>query len=497
MPDSRDVQRLLSEAAHAPTLGEAQQLVAQAEHLRGQLHTEAAAQRDVDLAGAQVRELLTPVAVHEHHTAATDWIGTLDTTPDANQMQNQILAQATLWHGKLPVEVRADDAEFSEQARGMARRLAGQYGEHAPLASQTFLEHVGSLHGREAALRRSAADAGVFPTGSDHNGLPLDVTTSERANVIQQLESPNPGQDLTQVNDPGLGQADTQVDRQNGDVGTTQVADAGYDKQASRRVAARKGASMPHAQCPTCGGHGRVAVRAVPQARPLSISQIVAGRKVGYSGLPQVDQVINPSDTAPEQTPLPPEVMWPWDMNGQENDVPEAEQQIKQRQQMSPTATAARTRAARMAAQLAYRHVMGGQDDSGWMGDMGQSPVGPGEQDGGNPGGPTNLQTADEVYGYGGDNGNQPLRPFGQDEADDEHNNPSQWAPGQPAQADVAGRLNQTAVPGGGGPAFPNPPMNKGGARQADTSDDPEIQKALAFVRRRRAHLETQAQKAG
>lgn len=252
---------------------------------------------------------------------------------------------------------------------------------------------------------------------------------------------------------------------------------------------------MQHAQCPTCGGGGRVAVRAMPPARPLSITQIVAGRqRTAFSGLPQVDQVINPSDTNVEQTPLPEQVAWPWEMDANQapDAIPEAEQQIKQRQQMSPTARrTTRQQAAQMAARMAYRQVMGGQDDTGWMGDMGATPPGPGEQDGGNPGGPSNLQTPDEVYGYGGDNGNQPLRPYGQDEADDEHNNPSTWAPGQPAQMDMSARPNMTAVPGGGGPAFPNPPIGNG--KQGSIDSDPQLQKALAFVRQRRALLESRA----
>jgi hypothetical protein len=503
MPDSRDVQRLLIEAGNAPTIGESQRLVTEAENLRTVLAEKIAADRGLDLAHAVIDERLTPVAVHEFHTAATDWIGDVDTSFDKTAMTNTILAEASLWYGDIPHEVKSYRDEFEQQAFGQARHLAGAYGEQAAEAEHAFINHVATLYGREkkAGLFTEAASTvpqvgedgypdGQFSTGGTYQGLPPDATTSENAAVIQQLEAnngPNASQDVTSVNDPGLTQADTQVDRADNSSGgpTDQVADAGQDKFARRNPRMnRKGnkeRSMQHAQCPTCGGHGRVAVRVAPQP---TIESIVAGKKhKAVSGLDQLDQIVDPHDNGPAPTPLPQEVAFPWTIapGQQEQTIQENAQQLAERQKM-----------AKRAAELAYKQVLGGYDASGWMGDMGASGVGPGQQDGGNPGGVTNLGVPSEVYGWGGDNGNQPLKPYGQDEADDYTNNPGMnWQPGMPTQMDMSGQAGTTQGPaGGGGAPFPNPPMND--KKSAKIEQDPELVKALAFVRRRRAFLETQ-----
>lgn len=243
---------------------------------------------------------------------------------------------------------------------------------------------------------------------------------------------------------------------------------------------------MQHAQCPTCGGHGRVAVRQAPLP---SIEQII---RQGVSGLDQIDQTVDPHDNGPAPTPYPADVAFPWTMaedgNPQQRTMAETEQQLAQREQMKGASL--KEQVARLAAQEAYRRVLAGYDDSGWAGDMGQTPPTPGQQDGGNPPG-VNLGMPDPVYGEGGDNGNQPLRPYGADEANDYVNNPGMnYQPGQPTQADT--QINPTSVPGGGGPGFPDDGVGRtpGGKMSAKVADDPEIQRALAFVRQRRALLE-------
>lgn len=486
MPNGTDVQQLLAAAAKAPTLQESQRLVAEAENVRSQLYAQASAQNDVDLANAIVINHLQPTAVYERDTAATDWIGDIATsTPDLKTASHQVQARGTVWFNKLAAEVKADEDEFAEQAVGMARRLAGAHGEQAPMIQQAFLDHVATMRAQHVAINPKA-----FPTNADYEGMPQGYTTSERAPVIEQLEAnsgPGASQDVVPTNDPGLGQVDTQVERiNNGGDSTSNSLDMGQDKQANRRVASVKESGM-HAQCPTCGGHGRVAVRQTPLP---SIEDIV---RLGVSGLDQLDQTVDPHDNGPAPTPYPADVAFPWTMQEgeqpQENAIGQAEQQIQQREQLKG---ASRKQVAELAAREAYRQVMAGYDASGWAGDMGQTPNGPGQQDGGNPPG-VNLGMPDAVYGEGGDNGNQPLRPYGQDEANDITNNPGMgYTPGQPTQYDQGGQVNSTSVPGGGGPGFPNPPMNNGKkSSKKDPSEDPEIQKALAFVRRRRALLET------
>jgi hypothetical protein len=109
----------------------------------------AAQEREWDGAGAIVTETLSPVAVHEHHTAATDWIGEIDTSGE--NYHQAICAEASVWYSGVDPLVKGDRAEFAEQAKGMARRTAGKYGESADAAAQTFLDYAAYLHSREAA----------------------------------------------------------------------------------------------------------------------------------------------------------------------------------------------------------------------------------------------------------------------------------------------------------------------------------------------------------
>lgn len=518
MPGDRDVQRLLVAASQAKTLAEQQRLVGEAEKLRNQVVAQHTASRELDLANAVVRQHITPAPVHEMHTEATDWIGGLSTTAsaDVSGAEQEMTAQGTVWYGRVATVVKADTEEFETQAQGMAHRLAGAFGEHAERAEAAFVGCVQELRARDmrtGALREAASGLpqvgeGGYPAEtmvglSVDNALPVSETTSERAPAIQELEA-NGGagasQDVTQVNDPGLGEVDNLADGPNGDAGTappkrgsrvtaspnqdsdaawpscpgcgkpvspiSQAMDSNNNPTHQTCIGGRKESSM-HIKCPTCG-QGRVAARVAPQP---SITDIVAGRHVAYSGLPQVDQVAN-ADDSPGATPLPPEVAFPWVMEpGQQNQaIAETEQQIAEREQRKG---ASKRQLAEYAAKVAFQRVMAGQDDSGWLGDMGQGGVAPGEQDGGNQPS-SNLGAPDPVYGQGGDNGNQPLKPYGADEANDYTNNPGQmWQHGQPAQMDLAGRGESTQA-----------------TASRSANDDPEIQKALAFVRQRRAAIE-------
>lgn len=468
MPDSRDVSRLMAEAAVAPNGQETRRLVGEAENLRTELATQASRDREVDLSNAIVMDHLTPVRVHEHHTAATDWLGEIDTAPDAGQMQNDILAQASLWYGKTASMIKERPDEFEQQAWGQARKLAGAYGSLAQQAEDLFLGHIGGMHEREVrtgTITLVADDMptaggqpgpdGTFPTGAYPTALDGEATSSERAPQIEALEgngaNNNSGSDVVPVNDPGLGQSDPTAEQIN------------------------KGASMQSAPCPACGGHGRVAVRRS------------ATQKEGFSGLPQLDQVVDPSDTQVQQTPYPAQVAFPWLMNpgNVEQAINETEQQLAEREQRKGASRKAVEKQAQAAAAAAYRQVLAaGYDDSGWAGDMGAGGYSPGQQDF-NPQPSSNLGQPDPVYGQGGDQGNRPMKPYGADEATDETNQPAQWAPGQPTQMDLGGQVNSTQAPAG--PGFPNPPING-----KQSSVDPEIAKAERFIAQRKALLAQQ-----
>src|ERR1044071_9409255 len=73
-PTLRSVAALRQEAANATSYIEQQRLIAAAEAAQAQVLRAQAADRETDLA-AQVISPITPVAVHEMHSTATDWLG--------------------------------------------------------------------------------------------------------------------------------------------------------------------------------------------------------------------------------------------------------------------------------------------------------------------------------------------------------------------------------------------------------------------------------------
>ena len=193
------------------------------------------------------------------------------------------------------------------------------------------------------------------------------------------------------------------------------------------------------ASCPTCGGHGKVAVR----ARELpSIDDI---SKEAVSGLDQIQQTVDPHDNGPKPTQLPADVAFPWVLNPQAQ-VPaaigQAEEQIAQRNSLSPTQQAnSKQPATRQSVQSAK--TAGGRDNSGWMGDNGARGLDyPGEQIGQYPQPSTSEGYVDPAHGQGGDVGaNKPAKPYGAAEADDYTNNQGMnWQPGQDTHADQGWR---------------------------------------------------------
>lgn len=449
MPNSQDAARLLREAAQAPTLADQRRLVGESQQIRHHLRAEAQAHRELDWSNTLLADRREAVPVFSHVTAASDWLTEVETSvPDATAMAHTITAEATLWYGKVSPEVKADAAEFGQHLAGRAAVVAGAFGEQAETAYRDFMAMAAALRTRDVKTGSIKESASGLPQVSEPgnpadtsnpnaNGnydaaLPLEATTSERAPQIQELEA-NTGsgasQDVVPVNDPGLGQSDPSADLANGDAGTQ-----------------RDGSNMNQ-------------------------TQRSASRHEAYSGLPQVQQTVDPSDTHPEPTPLNPEVAFPitWEIGGGNVDrtIAETRQQLAERDSRRGAA-----KRAQAVAREAYANAMkeaGFMDDSGWAGDMGAG--GYQEVPPGAPG--HNLGQPDPVYGEGGDNGNQQLKPYGAAEADDVTNNPGMnYQPGQDTHADVGGRQMAT------------------GARHAD---DPEIQRAMKFIAVRDAWLDKQA----
>ena len=165
---------LLAEIAAAPTLREQTALVAELDALRNSRTAQIAQDRSWDAAGTIVEDTLRPVLTHSFHTASTDWLSEADIpSVDANRVH----AEASLWFGKTSSMVKADDEEFTEQAFGVARRLASQFGEAAPEAQRLFMDYVAFLRRREAASGLDQIQQTVAPDGTTRKTTPLPEDT--------------------------------------------------------------------------------------------------------------------------------------------------------------------------------------------------------------------------------------------------------------------------------------------------------------------------------
>lgn len=499
MSQATEIAGLLRKAASATSLSEAQDFTRQAEELKSQQHAAAFSADSWSAEDAKIRDTLVPAMVHERHTAATDWLTDLDTSFDPREASNTMVAEATLWFGRVSDEVKAYGDEYAEQARNLARRLSGRFGDGADVAERAFLDEATRLR-TQAVKSGVVKEAGDLDTGAmnpdqsgdyalgnpvDSNapgvktsslqedsstprermivrqasfvddlyeslhtagsqpiegaqpdslssGLPPGATDSNRGPVMQELAEPNPSRDVVPVNDPGL------------------------QNQQPFPVSGNRKESRMHVTCPNCHGQGKVAVRVE-----------------AASGLPQIDQIVDPHD-APSQTPYPAEVAFPWGLNPAaqvQQHVQEGEQQINERNQRSPLASGAQS----------VRRQAGGRDNSGWAGDMGARGTDyVGEQIGQYPQGQAGGYQ-DPVYGQGGDQAPGQMRPYGNAEEADYTNNPGQnWQPGQPTQMDNAWR-SVTNVPGGG-----SQQAGPGGSVQASwksaVNEDPNLRAALEYV---------------
>lgn len=182
---------------------------------QAQAHRDA---RSIDLADAVITPTMTPVRAFVPHTAATDWLGSDEERAEYHQ---PIMAEAALWYGRVSPEVKADVAEFGEQAQGMARRTAGVYGADASAAEADFLSYVGFLYRREAASGLDQIDQTVAPDGVTNKPTPVPpevfdtfedpihpinqavvgTETSERNPLLQEIEQAGGGQSQGEVQD--------------------------------------------------------------------------------------------------------------------------------------------------------------------------------------------------------------------------------------------------------------------------------------------------------
>lgn len=369
--------------------------------------------------------------------------------------------------------VRGMSEEYAQQQ--LARSAALSHEASAKVDRDTAQELFGddlddnddNAHTAASTLEQVGTPTGEFPTYS--GDYPNVDTSSNRAPALQQMQGytgwdgasvvPPNDQHAEQENDDTSGiqnaTADSPVSSAGFPVGSAlqnpgQWADRGSDAMArldragpgptrdgeSNGVSGvtgvrntvstnqQKESHMEHASCPTCAGRGHVAVR-----------------KVSYSGLPQIDQIVS-ADETPGATPYPEQVAFPltgWDQGNVERTIGETEQQIAARPQGRPGAPGP---GGPGGAVTAGQRQANGRDNSGWIGDMGAKGTDyPGYSTPVGYDGSSNLGQPDPVYGYGGDQPNKPIKPYGASEEQDYTNDQGQnWQPGQPTQDDQGWR---------------------------------------------------------
>lgn len=136
--------RALSSETHTAT---AQRVLAmELEDVRTRARQIRASMVEVSLQDAFIEPTLTPVIAHQRTTAATDWILEEPDQVASSSVTQAMRSEASAWFEKVHPAVRADREEYAEQARGMARRVAGQFGYQGAAAEAVFLETVSHLN---------------------------------------------------------------------------------------------------------------------------------------------------------------------------------------------------------------------------------------------------------------------------------------------------------------------------------------------------------------
>lgn len=206
--------QILADLAKASTLDEQRHLVAELETLDRQAVTAAREDRDLDWTNDVVRQTLSPVPVHEFHTASTEWFGEVDT--DGGDYHPQIIAAAAVWHRSVSPEVKADDDEYATQAFAKMRREASRFGTSANDAFASAWEYLSFLRRREGASGLPQIDQTVAPDGETNapTPLPADVfdTFGPEIHPINQGVSGTEDSNrapLLQENGPSQGRQET------------------------------------------------------------------------------------------------------------------------------------------------------------------------------------------------------------------------------------------------------------------------------------------------
>jgi hypothetical protein len=358
---------LVRALSRASTFSEQERLLDEIAKIDQGLRAQAAQDRELDLADTVVRDTLTPVRVHEHHTAATDWLGTVASTQETD-WRPTILAQAAGWYHRVPEMVRQDAEEYAIQAQGMARRVTGPLGEQAPEAAQEFLTFAAFLN------REAASGLDQIQQTIDGNNQPKTTPLNPEVfdNFAPEVDPINAGgsgmaggapekpgghsetNDLS-WNPPGGMQADTAPGWSDGDPGApakggdrpdytkssaldftpgmaishTMTMDDYRAQQTQAARTASKAASL--GKCVGCGTDLSVGNAADREGKVCKGCAKTASKQAA-SGLPMIQETIDANNQPHTPSPIPPDVAFPlddefqqqWTTNGTGNAQPGA-----------------------------------------------------------------------------------------------------------------------------------------------------------------------------
>ena len=284
---------IMASLQKASSLAEQIALVSELEALDARQASNIAEDRSLDFTSAIVEQTLSPVRVHEFHTASTDWLSMDDDTQDNNYHQ-AVMAEASLWFNRISDEVKNDVPEFVEQARGIARRTASTYGVYAPDAEQSFLQYVAFLN-REAASGLDQVDQLIDP-----NNMPK--ATEYPAATFPTFEDP-----VHPINDQAVAQEGT------------------YNNPLLAEIEQLGGGQGQGEWPPVPGGGTANFANVTSVAISHSYNLDEFRQREAASTLDQIAQTIDPNNM-PKPTPLPGEVAYPWMLGGPVVD-PEADDQ--------------------------------------------------------------------------------------------------------------------------------------------------------------------------
>jgi hypothetical protein len=268
----------------ASSLSEQIALVSELEALDAREASNVADSRSLDFTSSIVDQTLSPVLVHEFHTASTDWLSMDDDNDDAGYHKT-VMAKAAVWYGKVSPEVKADGAEFVEQARGIARRTASAYGTFAADAEATFLSYVAFLN-REAASGLDQIDQSIDP-----NNMPKP--TEYPAATFPTFQDP-----VHPINEQAFGQE-------------------GQWNNPLLMEVDQLGQGQGQAEWPAIPGGGTANstnVTSVAISHSYNLDEF--RQREAASTLDQITQTTAPDGVTFKPTPLPADVAYPWILGG-------------------------------------------------------------------------------------------------------------------------------------------------------------------------------------